>query len=292
MSITPPEGTSQEAKSRGSEIRFAFGKNWQRFLQCLGDERIAEAEKSLRLMLEAENLHGKSFLDIGCGSGLFSLAAMRLGAAQVHSFDYDLQSVACTRELKQRYFQNASTWTIEQGSVLDETYLPSLGTFDFVYSWGVLHHTGNMWRALENVVGLVETEGKLFIALYNDEDIYSRFWRRVKRSYSSSAIWRVPILAAFGSVLILRGLLKDVFFLRKNPLTRYTQYKKSRGMSYFTDLIDWLGGYPYEVANPGEVFDFFRKKGFELVRLKTVGRGNGCNEFVFRRRLPLSAPRS
>jgi len=97
--------------------RFEFGKNWQRFLSVLNDERIAEAEKSLRAMLETESLSGKSFLDVGSGSGLFSLAAMRLGAARVHSFDYDPQSVACTRELKRRYFPDAHHWTIEEGSV-------------------------------------------------------------------------------------------------------------------------------------------------------------------------------
>ena len=84
--------------------RFEFGKNWGRFLAVLNDERISEAEASLKSMLKVEGLTGKSFLDIGSGSGLFSLAARRLGA-RVHSFDYDPQSVACTAELKRRYFE-------------------------------------------------------------------------------------------------------------------------------------------------------------------------------------------
>src|SRR5713226_6998608 len=144
--------------------RFAFGENWARFLALLDDQRIRDAEESLQSKLEVENLAGKSFLDVGSGSGLFSLAARRLGA-RVHSFDYDPQSVACTLELRRRYFPDDEEWKIEEGSALDTNYLKSLGTFDVVYSWGVLHHTGAMWQALEHVVGAVAPGGKLFIAI-------------------------------------------------------------------------------------------------------------------------------
>jgi len=147
-----------------SDARFQFGKNWQRFLSILDEERISEAERSLKEMLEIDNLHGKTFVDIGSGSGLFSLAARRLGA-KVHSFDYDPVSVACTKELKRRYFNDDSKWSIEQGDVLDKAYIESLGQFDIVYAWGVLHHTGAMWQALENIIPLVGKGGRLFISI-------------------------------------------------------------------------------------------------------------------------------
>ena len=265
----------------GSEIRFAFGKNWRRFLGYVNEERIAEAGRSLRDMLEVDNLSGKSFLDIGCGSGLFSLAAMRLGAARVHSFDYDAQSVACAKELQHRCFSESSNWTIEQGSALDTAYLSRLGKFDVVYSWGVLHHTGNMWQALENVIGSVALSGRLFIALYNDQGHVSKAWGEVKRLYSRGFPWRWPIIAVFGPYFLMRGFVRDVLILRKNPLDRFQEYKRSRGMSYFPDLLDWLGGYPFEVARPEDVFDFFRARGFKLTKLNTVGGRHGNNEFVF-----------
>ena len=153
--------------------RFEFGKNWARFLALLDDERIARAEQSLKTMLEVESLEGKSFLDIGSGSGLFSLAARRLGA-RVHSFDYDPNSAACTQELRRRYFPGDERWKVEEGSALDAGYVRSLGQFDVVYSWGVLHHTGRMWDALDNARLPVAPGGRLFVAIYNDQGSRSR----------------------------------------------------------------------------------------------------------------------
>jgi 2-polyprenyl-3-methyl-5-hydroxy-6-metoxy-1,4-benzoquinol methylase len=264
--------------------RFAFGRNWQRFLQVLDEERIAEAEHSLCTMLDVEDLSGKSFLDVGCGSGLFSLAAMRKGAARVHSFDYDPLSVACAQELKHSYFCDASCWTVQQGDVLDSTYLATLGKFDIVYSWGVLHHTGNLWEGLENVIPLVARNGKLFIAVYNDQGTLSSIWKAVKKRYNSGTPWRMLLVPAFGSYFVGKALIKDVLILHKNPLARYRQYKQSRGMAYWTGLVDWLGGYPFEVAKPEAIFEFFRVRGFELVRLSTAGGGHWNNEFVFAKR--------
>ena len=159
--------------------RFEFGKNWSAFLAVLDEQRIATAEASLREMLECETLEGKTFLDIGSGSGLFSLAARRLGA-KVHSFDFDTNSFACTQELRNRYFPNDPNWRVEQGSALDAAYIDSLGKFDVVYSWGVLHHTGQMWQALENAVIPTKAGGKLFIAIYNDTGSQARRWHWIK----------------------------------------------------------------------------------------------------------------
>src|SRR5947208_11721581 len=163
--------------------RFGFGRNWASFLKRLNEARIAEAEKNLIEFLGEKSLAGRSFLDVGSGSGLSSLAARRLDA-RVTSFDYDGQSVACTEELRRRYRPDDPSWIIEQGSVLDTEYLAGLGQFDIVYSWGVLHHTGAMWQAMENAVIPVAPGGKLFIAIYNDTGTQSRRWHAIKRVYN------------------------------------------------------------------------------------------------------------
>lgn len=261
--------------------RFEFGVNWARFLSLLNDTRIRLAEDSLRHMLEMEDLQGKTFLDVGSGSGLFSLAARRLGA-RVNSFDYDPQSVACTADLRRKYFPDDPDWVVEEGSVLDTDYLNRFGSFDVVYSWGVLHQTGAMWRALENCVPVVANGGKLFISIYNDQGRSSRLWLRVKRTYNAlpcALRWLVllPALVRLWGPMSVSGVLRG----RLCQTWRQYGSERARGMSPWHDLVDWVGGLPFEVAQPAQIFDFYRARGFRLEKMTTCGGNLGCNEFVF-----------
>jgi 2-polyprenyl-3-methyl-5-hydroxy-6-metoxy-1,4-benzoquinol methylase len=261
--------------------RFTFGKNWRHFLAILNDDRIRAAQDSLLRMLDMADLQGKSFLDAGSGSGLFSLAARRLGA-RVHSFDYDPESVACARELRRRYCPDDPGWVIEEASVLDRDYLARLGRFDVVYSWGVLHHTGSMWPALESVAALVAPAGRLFIAIYNDAGASSDRWRAVKRFYNrmpkgTRFLVTVPAMVEG----YWRRALRDLWRLR--PFDTWRSYGGPRGMSPWYDMVDWVGGYPYEVATPQAITSFYLSRGFTLTRLQPSAGPLGCNEFVFTR---------
>ncbi len=265
-----------------SDKRFAFGENWQRFLAVVDEDRIREAEQSLCSMLRVRDLSGKQFLDVGCGSGLFSLAARRLGA-EVSSFDLDAQSIACSEEMRHLYAPNDThLWRIQKGSILDDSFLQSLGRWDIVYAWGVLHHTGALWTALGNAAGLVKPGGMLFISIYNDQGMWSRCWLMLKKLYVSSKLGRILATSLGTSYFVLAGLKSDLLRLR-NPLASYRSYRTKRGMSIWFDWIDWFGGYPFEVASPSNIVDFFVERGFVLTSLRTVGSSLGTNQFVFRR---------
>jgi 2-polyprenyl-6-hydroxyphenyl methylase/3-demethylubiquinone-9 3-methyltransferase len=270
--------------------RFRFGRNWRRFLRTVDERSIREAERRLTGFLGVSSLNGQTFLDVGSGSGLHSLAARRLGA-EVVSFDYDPESVEATRQLRSKFDRNGGKWLIEAGSVLDTEYLTSLGKFDIVYSWGVLHHTGAMWEALEKIQIPVKEGGKLYIAIYNDSGAVSRWWLKHKKRYCELPFFLRPAyflwiyvpmeLKGMNALRSLRrGRIDQAFRKAKKYLGEGGDYKKNRGMSRFHDMVDWLGGYPYEFAEAEDLVSFYEQAGFRLLRLAR-NDGTGNHELLF-----------
>jgi SAM-dependent methyltransferase len=261
---------------------FAFGRNWQRYVEnYLDPERIAIAAKSLDDLVGAD-LTGKVFLDIGAGSGLFSLCAHRAGAAWVVSLDVDPDSVDSCRELRRRS-GDPENWDVLEASILDPNLPAAVPQGDVVYSWGVLHHTGDMYAALRMATGLVKPGGLFAIAIYNRATgrwLDSERWQRIKRRYNHSPRAAQRLMEwTFFTYWCARQL-----YARQNPVRVAREYKRSRGMALMTDLVDWLGGYPYEFATADKIVAFCRDEcGLEVVKVMPIDpRGTGNNQFVFR----------
>ena len=259
---------------------FRFGENWQSFQARVDQARIAEAVRGLEKLVP--DLSKQRFLDIGCGSGLSMLAALRLGASSVVGTDIDPDSVAASRNLLSRSAPGKD-WQVLERSILDMGGV-TLGTFDVVYSWGVLHHTADMWTALAKAGLLVKPNGLLVVALYHKTPLCT-FWRKEKRFYAHADPWQQKTIR-----FIYKGaFLLRLFTIGQNPRRYVADYHIGRGMDWNHDVHDWLGGYPYESTLPREVVPKLSEAGFvveKIVENRSARMGifgSGCDEYVARR---------
>lgn len=303
-SFRPPDAKSNKPVAP-SGSPFSFGKNWTSYLTTINNSRIDSAVRSLRSILASESVGGKSFLDVGCGSGLTSLAAALEGAA-VTSIDLDDDCITCTNLLRERFFSTEAQdhlsmnrqvaaprqWTVIKASILDEKAINDLGYFDVVYSWGVLHHTGQMNRAIQMASDRVKPGGLFAIAIYNNQGGASRRWSLVKRLYQKMPSFFQPLYVVFFAAFFEFKFAILRLLRGKNPLPFAAWRSKSsdRGMSVWHDWVDWIGGWPFEVASPEEIVNPLVNSGFSLIKLKTVGHGWGCNEYLFKNQAERPVP--
>lgn len=267
------------ASDRDLENHFRFGENWRSFLSTVSPESIAEAERCMRQLLPAENLRGRHFLDIGSGSGLALLAAIRLGAARADGVDLDPNSVEASQSLLSKEIPDGN-WSVRRQSVFD--LVPERdGRYDVVYSWGVLHHTGDMWTAIEKAGAMVAPGGRFVLALYRKTPLCSA-WAVEKRFYTAApAFMQTAIRAAYKGSYRL-GLMMS----GRNPSRYIAEYRSARGMDWHHDVHDWLGGYPYQSTEPGEVVPFLGKLGFTIEKMVERSAavkgvfGTHCDEYV------------
>lgn len=260
---------------------YEFGRNWAEFAARLTEEAILEAVRGLERLLLREEVQGRTVLDIGCGSGLSALAFLRLGAAAVHAIDLDPDSVETARRVLATHAAGAA-WHVERRSVFDLGPLPR---FDIVYSWGVLHHTGDLDRAFRAAAAKLKPCGLLAVALYR-RTLLCPFWRLEKRLYTAA-----PKTIRRGLEALYIGAFRLAFAIRGRSFAEYVvRYpERNRGMSFRTDVRDWLGGYPYQSISEAETLRLAEACGLAPVhrfcRPPGLGLfGSGCDEYVFRAR--------
>jgi 2-polyprenyl-6-hydroxyphenyl methylase/3-demethylubiquinone-9 3-methyltransferase len=256
-------------------ITFSFGKNWRSFVDTVSEDSIHRAMVDIEEWLGREAIAGKTVLDIGSGSGIHSLCYFMLGAKEILSLDVDPYSVESTRLLWSKAGQPAN-WRVLQGSILDQEFVSTLGQHEIVYSWGVLHHTGSMWEAIDNACSLVQPGGKFWIAIYIKGPTYPEHLE-LKKSYNRAS-WPGKKRIEWTEIFkIMRARRRA----GQNPFT--WNEKVERGMDIYHDLIDWLGGLPYEVASKEEIVSFCEEQGFELE--SSTDRGEGTNNiYLFHRK--------
>jgi 2-polyprenyl-6-hydroxyphenyl methylase/3-demethylubiquinone-9 3-methyltransferase len=255
-------------------VTFSFGKNWQSYLRAADDAAFEQSLADIRDWLGNDGVAGRNVLDLGCGSGIHSHGFFRLGAARLVSFDYDPRSVAATRSLWDKAGR-ASHWTVGSGSILDAGFVRSLGSFELVYSWGVLHHTGEMWKAIDHATQLVAPAGRLWISIYTKGPAYARDLALKQRYNRASALGKRALEWRW-----ILGLMYGRARARQNPLA--WNQRTTRGMNTYHDLVDWLGGLPYEVASPEEILAFCAERGLAPERVEPVVEG-GCSIYLMRR---------
>jgi 2-polyprenyl-3-methyl-5-hydroxy-6-metoxy-1,4-benzoquinol methylase len=264
-----------------NRMQFDFGQNWSDYsAHALTGERAKEAQNAFAALLaDAGGVAGKSFVDVGFGQGLGLLSAAAAGA-EVVGIDIN-PKCEDVLERNKRFFP-----TVQQhipviiGSILDDEIVrraldvsPTAGEYDIVHSWGVLHHTGNMKAAIRNTARLVKPGGYFIVALYN-RHWSSRAWLLIKYMYCKAP---APLQR-----LMVRALL-PIIYAAKRLVTREDARKQSRGMDFYYDVVDWVGGYPYEYFSKTEAIAFVESLGFECVRSIDSRVPTGCNEFTFRR---------
>lgn len=258
---------------------FDFGQNWKEFSEhALDPARYAQAQTHFAELMQGIPLAGANFLDIGFGQGLSLLCAARAGA-RIHGLDINPKCREVFNFNARQLESVVPDANVAIGSILDGEPLAAVREwapkgFDVVHSWGVLHHTGAMWQAIENAAALVRPGGYFVLAIYN-RHWTSPAWTLIKRTYVASP---KPLQK------LLTAIFVPVIYIAKSVTTRRNPLRMERGMDFYYNVVDWIGGYPYEYASHEEIEQFVVGKGFACTRFIPAVVPIGCNEFVFRRR--------
>lgn len=263
---------------------FSFGQNWLEYNQnWLTEEKLNQAKEHFDKLCGGIDFTNKKFLDVGFGQGLTLFLASQK-QAQCQGIDIDPKNITAFEVAKKKLGsveKNLAPIQVQVASILDAQFVTqNHEAFDIVYAWGSLHHTGQMYPALKNCLSLLKPGGYFVCAIYN-RHWSSGTWHWIKKNYNRSPHWLKKLAI---------GLLIPPIFLAKWLVTFKNPLKMKRGMSFYYDVIDWVGGYPYEYASAEEMFAFFKKNSLKKIRWQKANVPTGCHEYVFQKPEKNKAP--
>jgi ubiquinone/menaquinone biosynthesis C-methylase UbiE len=243
-----------------------------KFYDVVWTEYIPEyeaSEKHWEIFYAAEEVQGKSILDAGCGTGIFSIIFANKGADQVTGIDISEGSLHTAQSLKEKFgLKNAE---FEKQDMLALPFPDR--SFDIVWAWGTVHHTTDPFKAIDELIRVLKPSGSILLAIYKRtrltfiHEIIRKILVRTPRK-----TWKVlaKILAIFLSPVI--------FLLKKREKSR-------KGEKLEELIIDWYFVPIRHYYKPGEIKNYLEERGFSVEKfLPASGRFDSTSNFIFKAR--------
>ena len=227
------------------------------------------SETHWKIFYSPQDIEGKSVLDAGCGTGIFSIIFARNGAASVLGIDISEGSLETAKALKTKFdLENAS---FQKQDMLDLPFADE--SFDIVWAWGTVHHTTDPFKAMSELIRVLRAEGSILLAVYTRTRV--TFLHEIIRK----ALVRTPrkTWKALSKILAL-VLSPVVYFFKKR--------EKSRKGEKLEELImDWYFVPIRHYYYPEEIKVFLEEQGFTIEKyLPASGRFNSTSNFIYKAR--------
>ncbi len=244
------------------------------FYDVVWTEYIPEyeaSEKHWLLFYSPEEVKGKTVLDAGCGTGVFSIIFARNGAAKVTGIDISPGSLGTARGLKEKFgLANAE---FQQQDMLHLSFRDA--SFDIVWAWGTVHHTTDPLGAITELIRVLKPGGSLFLAIYKQTSV-TWIHEIIRKTMIRTPRWSWNVLAKAGAFM-----LTPVVFLFKR------RQKSRKGEKLSELILDWYFVPIRHYYTPEEIRVFLERKKFRIEKyLAHSGRFNSSSNFIYKARKP------
>tara|TARA_B100001063_G_C16709692_1_gene527317 strand:+ start:122 stop:1153 length:1032 start_codon:yes stop_codon:yes gene_type:complete len=222
----------QDISKEKINTQLLYGKLWkERFLDFSLDQTKFLKKLLNKLDFDIKKIKGKKILDMGCGSGRFTSAFAKLGAKKVYGVDLGSDGISVAKKLTKKF--NIKNATFKNASVLNMPFKNNY--FDFVFCKGVLHHTGNLKRGLDEFIRMIKINGYGYLYLYGRGGI---FWYSRKKMRKIMKIipheFSINVLKLYG-MPAERTIFVDTWYvpIEEHVSKRYLEnYLKERNLKF------------------------------------------------------------